>query len=102
MNTFQIIIMSLAAVLILSTFWGNISSVITNAFKTKVKPYEPAVDTHVNSKNSSLVEIVRCWEHLKSSCEKQKLDKACEELDKIFPLFVPNQALHEESEVSNV
>ena len=102
MNTFQIIIMSLAAVLILSTFWGSVSSAITNVFKAKVKPYEPAVENHVNSKNSSLVEIVRCWEHLKSSCEKQKLDKACEELDKIFPLFVPNESLNEEPEVSNV
>ena len=102
MNTFQIIIMSLAAVLILSTFWGNASSAIKSLFKTKVKPFEPDVDNLTSSKNSSLVEIVRCWEHLKSGCEKQKLDKACEELDKIFPLFVPNETPHEQPEVSNV
>ena len=101
MNTFQIIVMSLAAILVVSTFWDKIFSTFKTATKPKVKPFTP-VDDHAAIKSSSLVEIVRCWEHLKTSCEKHKLDQACRELDKIFPLFVPDEIKNEELEVKNV
>ena len=83
-----------AGLLALSVFWGKIKEVFSN-MKPSVKPYVP---NEVNSKDSSLVEIIRCWEHLKVSCQKASLSEACKELDEIFPLFLPKK----DKEVKNV
>ena len=86
MNTFQIIMLVGAAILALSVFWPHIKGFASSFKPSDVKPYIPQDGI---TKDSSLVEIIRCWEHLKVSCEKAKLNSACDELDKIFPLFVP-------------
>jgi len=94
MNAFQITMLVGAGLLALSVFWEKIKGLADN-FKPSVKPYVPSDST---SKDSSLVEIIRCWEHLKVSCQKANLSEACKELDEIFPLFVPEP----EKETRNV
>jgi len=84
----------LAGLLATSVFWDKIkdlgSNIITPKPQPKVKPFAPLPsDEDAHEKNSSLVEIIRCWEHLKISCQKEELKEACDELDRIFPLFVP-------------
>lgn len=88
MNTFQIIMLVGAALLALSVFWPQAKDVLSNIKSKSVKPYVPS---EVRTKDSSLVEIIRCWEHLKVSCEKANLNEACRELDEIFPLFLPKK-----------
>ena len=96
MNAFQIAMLTGAGLLALSVFWEKIKGFI-GSFKTSVKPYVPSDNP---SKDSSLVEIIRCWEHLKVSCQKANLTEACKELDEIFPLFLPKPK--SEKEVRNV
>ena len=84
MNTFQIVMLVWAALLALSVLWPQ-----AKAFFSKSKSVKPYVPSEVSAKDSSLVEIIRCWEHLKVSCEKANLNTACKELDEIFPLFLP-------------
>ena len=86
MNTFQIVMLVGAGALALSVFWPQVQALFSSFKPPKVKPFVP---NEFSSKDSSLVEIIRCWEHLKVSCEKANLKDACGELDKIFPLFVP-------------
>lgn len=85
MNTFQIVMLIGAAALALSVFWPQMKAVFYSFKPSKTKPFVP----NESSKDSSLVEIIRCWEHLKVSCEKADLKDACGELNRIFPLFVP-------------
>lgn len=94
MNAFQITMLVGAGLLALSVFWEKIKGLYDN-FKPSVKPYVPSDSP---SKDSSLVEIIRCWEHLKVSCQKADLKDACLELDEIFPLFLPKS----KKEVRNV
>jgi len=106
MNIFQIVMLTGAGLLALSVFWPNIKGLLVQLKPNKVKPYIPAINhPSPNAKaDSSLVEIIRCWEHLKVSCKKANLREACGELDKIFPLFLPevdNQPAVDE-EVRNV
>tara|TARA_R110002051_G_scaffold171267_1_gene241778 strand:+ start:387 stop:647 length:261 start_codon:yes stop_codon:yes gene_type:complete len=75
-----------ATLLAISVFWTQIKDFFLG-FRPKVKPYVPKDTT---SEDSSLVEIIRCWEHLKIGCKEAGLIEAGEELDKIFPLFVPS------------
>ena len=96
MNAFQIVMLIGAAALALSVFWPQIKALSYSFKPSKVKPFVP---NELPSKDSSLVEIIRCWEHLKISCEKANLKDACGELDKIFPLFVPKV---NDKEVRNV
>lgn len=96
MNTFQIAMLLGAAGLALSVFWPQIKALLSSFKPSKVKPFVPSEHS---TKDSSLVEIIRCWEHLKVSCEKASLKEACGELDKIFPLFVPKV---DNKEVRNV
>ena len=94
MNAFQITMLVGAGLLTISVFWEQIKGLGSN-LKPSVKPYIPS---DVPSKDSSLVEIIRCWEHLKVSCKKANLMEACKELDEIFPLFLPR----DEKETRNV
>lgn len=93
MNPFQIVILVLASLLAVSVFWDKIKK-FASKYKDSVTDYE-LVETkveYVDEEDSALVNLVRCWEHLKINCEKEQLKDACEELDKIFPLFVPKGA----------
>tara|TARA_R100000008_G_scaffold18244_2_gene9150 strand:+ start:109 stop:429 length:321 start_codon:yes stop_codon:yes gene_type:complete len=100
MNSFQIITLGIATLLAISVFWDKIRDAISN-LKPEPKPYTPTpvddqlVEVSVDyktSKDSTLVDIIRCWEHLKVGCDKANLKEACNELDKIFPLFVMKDA----------
>tara|TARA_A100001515_G_scaffold134374_1_gene124327 strand:+ start:3024 stop:3311 length:288 start_codon:yes stop_codon:yes gene_type:complete len=88
MNTFQIVMLVGAALLALSVLWPQAKDFFSK-IKSKSKSVKPYVPSEVRAKDSSLVEIIRCWEHLKVSCEKANLNTACKELDEIFPLFLP-------------
>lgn len=85
MNTFQIVMLVLAGLLVSSIFWEQIKSffaktVDTVKDKTKPKP--------VNKDEVTLVEVVSYWEDLKNSCEKHGLKKAVHALKSMFPLLV--------------
>lgn len=92
MTTFQITMVLLGGLIGLSAFWGDIKNGIKNV-KNKIpkRPTKPVVDHDDKSDCStdiSLVDVVRCWEHLRWMCEENNLEKASTELDKIFPLLV--------------
>ena len=98
MNTFQLSMLAGAAALALSVFWPQIRSLLVKYAPNVSKPR--AVNPIVcNYKDSSLVGIIRCWEHLKGNCEKAGLTDACGELDKLFPLL---NGTTPEEEVKNV
>ena len=94
MNSFQIIMLGIVAVLMVSVFWDKILELVSSFQPTEPKidsPDELIIDQLVevsSSKDSTLVDIIRCWEQLKVGCDKANLKEACSELDKIFPLFV--------------
>ena len=93
MNPFQIVILVLAGLLAVSVFWDKIKNFVSK-YKDSVTDYQ-LIETkieYVDEEDSTLVNLVRCWEHLRTNCEKEQLKDACEELDKIFPLFVPKGA----------
>lgn len=79
MNNFQIAMLVGAALLGLNVFWPQIKSLFS---LVKFKPRAKKVGT------TDLVEIISCWENLRSSCQESGLTQASQELDKIFPLFV--------------
>ena len=89
MNSFQIIVVSLAAALGLSVFagpaWEYLKDVFLTAGKNKsiLDRLEPDVSPH----SPSLVEVVKEWEDLKEVCKKAQLHQAVEQLDSIFPLL---------------
>ena len=83
MNPFQITMFGLAAVLVLSVAWMPLKEFAKKSlsiikFSKEASPHD----------DSSLVEIIGCWENLKKSCDDRGLSKASLELNKIFPLFV--------------
>ncbi len=84
MNPFQITMLGLAAVLVVSLVWTPVKDLLKKAVGVIKLPKK----TKVYDKDSSLVEIIGCWENLKQSCDDRGLSKASVELDKIFPLFV--------------
>ena len=89
MNTFQIIMVVLAALLglsvIVSPVWTFLKDMFANAktsdILNKVKVNKTSKDT------SSLVDIVSHWEVLKDACANAELKEAERELEAIFPLF---------------
>ena len=45
----------------------------------------------IEDKDESLVEVIECWESLKTKCEKHGLTQASEEIHKVFPLFAKSK-----------
>tara|TARA_R110000796_G_scaffold165836_2_gene282700 strand:- start:398 stop:664 length:267 start_codon:yes stop_codon:yes gene_type:complete len=79
MNTFQIIMLSISGLLVLSVFWEK----IILFFSAIKKPKEVA-----NQDATTLVEVVSDWEKLKKSCKANQLNQAVKALKNIFPLLV--------------
>lgn len=100
MTTFQIVMVALGSLLGVSAFWDKIKPLVASGVeKVKPKPVEPESPViECETCDVRLVDIVKCWEHLRCMCEENNLDKAKVELDKIFPLLVvesedkPNEA----------
>ncbi len=93
MNTFQIVMLAMAGLLIASMFWGQIKNLFSQINVAPKKPDglpkpDELVEPNLDSTPSNLVEVVAAWEHLKKGCEKHKLKKAVAALKSIFPLFV--------------
>ena len=66
MNTFQIIMLSISGILVLSVFWERIKSFFSNVKKPEIfKPKKPT-----DHEPTSLVEVVACWEKLKEGCDR--------------------------------
>lgn len=58
--------------------------------------YEKLFGSNTGSSSSteqddSLIEVIQCWEKLKSKCEKHGLTQASEEVHKVFPLFAKSK-----------
>ena len=84
MNTFQIVMLSISGLLVLSVFWEQIQSFFSKVKKPDIfKPKNPTAD-----EATSLVEVVSCWEKLKEGCERNNLQRAVHALKSIFPLLV--------------
>lgn len=90
MTTFQMITVGAAILIGVSSFWPQIKAAISSATNV-VKPKKPAIDDHPHT--SDLSTIVGCWESLKNDCKRCGMDEAAQELDKIFPLFVPKKTI---------
>jgi len=87
MNTFQIVMIALAAALGLSVFVSPVWSFIKDNILTK--KIIPLKDLGNRSDvEPSLVEIVNHWEVLKKACGDAELRDAEKELEAIFPLLV--------------
>jgi len=90
MNTFQIVMLGLAGLLVGSIFWEQLKSFFSSDQEAKV----PTIITPkvVKAKESDcpdgLVEVVAAWDTLKRGCEKHKLLRAVKALKTIFPLLV--------------
>jgi hypothetical protein len=83
----------IAGAIVVSMYWEKLKGVIPAPTpkpvdEDKPKPTPEVVDHDHDKDDPSLVDIVYCWENLKDMCEKAGLDKAVDELDKIFPMFV--------------
>mgnify|MGYP001198914090 CR=1 FL=1 len=83
MNPFQIVMIGLATALILSVLWTPLKEMLKRVPSVVGLSKKPKATA-----DSSLVEIIACWESLKNKCNDRGLSKASLELDKIFPLFV--------------
>ena len=89
MNSFQIVMLSLAAALGVSAFgsplWTYLKNVspIGNKRRSTLDRLEPKSQPS----SPSLVEVVKEWEELRTVCKKAQLNKAVEQLDAIFPLL---------------
>ena len=89
MNTFQIIMVVLAALLGLSVIASPVWAFLKDMF-ANVKTNDILNKVKVNKtpkEKPSLVDIVSYWEVLKDACSKAELKEAERELEAIFPLF---------------
>ena len=86
MNTFQIVMLLISGLLVLSVFWEKLISFFSNVKKPNI--LKPKDDKHIVQGGTSLTEVVGDWERLKKSCEEKKLTQAVKALKNIFPLLV--------------
>jgi hypothetical protein len=102
MTQFQMLMIGLGAIIVVSAFWDQIVSFIP---KLTIKKEEapPRMDSSSETKVkkdpcectdlciTELTQIVVLWENLLSQCEQHNLQEAKVELEKIFPLLVKVQ-----------
>lgn len=89
MNTFQIVVLGLAAILGGSVFWDQISAFLGGL--TKPKP-TPGPEMLGKEDAESLSSLIVLWENLRDELGKRGLNKAKNEVQKVFPLFVEEKA----------
>lgn len=92
MNTFQWIMIGIAAVLVVPIIWKKITSSIIS------EPEEIVGPRISDEQCEGLVSVVKRWDALKQCCVRQGMTKAVEELQKIFPLFVETDEREKEDE----
>lgn len=112
MSPFQMTMLALGVLLGVSTYWGQIKTLIKTLIKpNKVNPdltpdpnvieqiredlrkskrilEDPKKPDRRHDPLDSLAEVVVCWEHLQDELKKRGLNKAAAELTSIFPLFI--------------
>tara|TARA_Y100000385_G_C12708018_1_gene473362 strand:+ start:193 stop:498 length:306 start_codon:yes stop_codon:yes gene_type:complete len=92
MNTFQIVMLLISGLLVLSVFWEKLIPFFSNIKKPNIKKPEilikPKEDKLIKTGTTSLTEVVADWEKLKQSCADKKLNQAVKALKNIFPLLV--------------
>ena len=91
MNTFQIVLVVLAVMLVASAYWQNIVALF-QGLSSKPEPKDPDwledVVQDVVRRKTDLMMIVACWDNLRELCDEAGLDQASEELTHIWPLLV--------------
>ena len=89
MNTFQIVLVVMAALLAVSTMWDKIVPMLQNlAPKQRNDDWVDDVANDVVKRKTELMMIVACWDNLRDLCDEAGLDQASEELTHIWPLLV--------------
>ncbi len=90
MNTFQIVMLGLAGLLVGSIFWEQLKSFFSSDQEAKVPTIitPKVVKAKASDCPDSLVEVVAAWDNLKRGCEKHNLMRAVKALKTIFPLLV--------------
>lgn len=87
MNTFQWIMIGLAAVLVAPVLWKQAKDFIPKRKPVEVTPTPNPVIPQVDSPDCDLVDVVECWEHLIECCKANEMTEAVDEIYKVFPLF---------------
>lgn len=85
MNTFQWVMIGLAAVLVAPVLWKNVKGFIPDLTRKPDLPLPLPPNNKVD--DPDLVDVVECWEHLIECCEANGMTEAAAEIYKVFPLF---------------
>lgn len=81
MNTFQLIMVGLAAFLAVPVLINKLYAWTSSGASVEPPPVE----------GDSLVDVIDCWERLQKLCDKHGLKEAKEEVHKVFPLFAKSK-----------
>ena len=81
LTIFQWAMITLAALIVSPMVWDKFKSWTS----------KPEVESPPKHDCESLIDVIKCWEHLKSCCEAKGLTEAAEEVHKVFPLFAKSK-----------
>lgn len=86
MSLFEFVLLCVAAFIVLTGFdlsgvWNTVKGLVNRA---KL----PDVVTLERGSDDDLIEVVRKWDDLKESCEKNGLSEAVAKLNEIFPVLI--------------
>jgi len=86
MNTFQWVMIGLAAFLVAPVLWSKVKVFIPERKPIDLPPPLPPPLPNDPS-DCDLVDVVECWEHLIDCCNANGMTEAADEIYKVFPLF---------------
>lgn len=85
MNTFQWVMIGLAAVLVAPVLWKQLKTLIPERKPIELPP--PIPQSNLDHDHTDLVDVVECWQHLIECCKANGMNEAADEIYKVFPLF---------------
>lgn len=96
MNTFQWVMIGLAAVLVAPILWDKVKALIPERKPIELPPPVLPPRPVDNAADCDLVDVVECWEHLIECCKANGMTQAADEIYKVFPLFANKGVSHDE------